>query len=207
MSSLIESLNAASPEIVRSLAARLGEPNTFVQKGLQISAAVMLGAIASRSKEPNFMSQVTNMIVAFGGSQSASSQVPKADTDAGSAFLAALFGNDRPLVEKRIAQATGLGNPSAPPVLASAAPLLLNVLASKLASSTLGQVVADDLPQFMSFVPAGVPGQSRLPGLAAGGSVGISEIKPGQHWLWQVLALGALLIIALVWYAYRGSAA
>lgn len=218
MSSLIDSLSAASSEVVRSLSARLGEPNDFIQKGLQISAATMLGAIACRAKEPVFMSQVTNRITAFGmnhpGSSPAyqGSDTAKATAESGSAFLAGLFGNDFPAVEKKIAQSAGLGGASASAVLASAAPLLLGVLAPKIASSSLSQVVTDDLPHFVSFVPAGVPGQSRLASLAASAAIANnrhnranSTIKAGKHWLWPVLLLGALLIAALVWYAYRGA--
>jgi hypothetical protein len=205
MSSLLDSLSEVSPEIVRSLAARLSEPNDFIHKGLQTSAAVMLGAIASRAKEPAFMSQVTNMIIAFGRSH-------PADTEAGSAFLSTVFGSDRPLVEKKIALATGLGNSSASAVLANAAPLLLGILAPKIASSTLEHEVTEELPRFANLVPAGIPGQSRLPSLAASAAIARgrhlrahSETKAGKHWLWPVLVLGALLIAALVWYAYRGA--
>jgi hypothetical protein len=206
MASLIDSLSEVSSEIVRSLADRLGEPRDSIQKALQTSAATMLGAIASRTKEPAFMSQVTNMVIAFGRSHLAGSVA------AGSAFLATLFGRDRPLVEKKIGEAAGLGHASAAAVLASTAPLLLGILAPKISYITLERVVTDDQPGFVSLIPAGVPGLSHLPGLAPSAAVAGShhhrahrEANAGKHWLWQVLLLGALLLSALVWYSYRGS--
>jgi hypothetical protein len=143
------------------------------------------------------------MIIAFGRSHLAGS------VEAGSAFLTALFGRDRPVVEKKIAEAAGLRNPPAAAVLASAAPLLMGLLAPKITSSTLERIVTDDQPRFVSLIPAGVPGLSRLPGFAASAAVAGGRHRPdanaGKHWLWQVLLLGALLIAALVWYSYRGS--
>jgi OOP family OmpA-OmpF porin len=201
MASLIDSLAEVSPEIVRSLADRLGEPSDSIQKALQTSTAAMLGAIASHTNEPAFMSQVTNMIIAFGRSHLAGS------VEAGSAFLTTLFGRDRTVVEKKIAEAAGLRNPPAAAVLASAAPLLMGLLAPKLTSSSLERIVTDDQPRFLSLSPAGVPGLSRLPGVAGAGRHHRAdpEANAGKYWLWQVLLLGALLISALVWYSYRGS--
>jgi OmpA-OmpF porin, OOP family len=201
MASLIDSLAEVSPEIVRSLADRLGEPSDSIQKALQTSTAAMLGAIASHTNEPVFMSQVTNMIIAFGRSHLAGS------VEAGSAFLTTLFGRDRTVVEKKIAEAAGLKNPPAAAVLASAAPLLMGLLAPKLTSSSLERIVTDDQPRFLSLIPAGVPGLSRLPGVAVAGRHHRAdpEANAGKHWLWQVLLLGALLISALVWYSHRGS--
>jgi hypothetical protein len=201
MTSLIDSLSEVSPEIVRSLADRLDEPSDSIRKALQAGAAAMLGAIAGRTSEPAFMSQVTNMIIAFGRSHLAGS------VEAGSAFLTTLFGRDRPVVEKKIAEAAGLRNSPAAAVLASTAPLLMGLLAPKISSSTLERIVTDDQPRFVSLIPAGIPSLSRLPGLA--GAVrqhrAYPETNAGKHWLWQVLLLGALLISALVWYSYRGS--
>jgi hypothetical protein len=203
MTSLIDSLSEVSPEIVRSLADRLDEPSDSIQKALQAGAAAMLGAIAGRTSEPAFMSQVTNMIIAFGRSHLAGS------VEAGSAFLATLFGRDRPVVEKKIAEASGLKNAPAAAVLASTAPLLMGLLAPKISSTTLERIVTDDQPRFVSLIPAGIPSLSRLPGLAASAAVTGGRHRPdanaGKHWLWQVLLLGALLISALIWYSYRGS--
>jgi OmpA-OmpF porin, OOP family len=206
MPSLIDSLSTVSPETVRSLAARFSEPNELIQRGVQTSGAIILGVIVSRANEPVFMSQVTNMMIAFGGSH------PAGAIESGSAFLAALFGNDRSLVERKIAEATGLAKPSATAVLAGAAPLLLTILSPKVASSTLHRVVTDELPNFVSLIPAGIPGQSRLPALAADVAAATrrkhrvhSRAEAGKHWLWQLLLLGGVLIAALVWYSYRGA--
>jgi hypothetical protein len=167
----------------------------------------MLGAIVSRAKEPAFMSQATNMMIAFGGSR------PAGSIESGSAFLTALFGNDRPLVERRVAEATGLTKQSASAVLAGTAPLLLTILSPQVASSTLHRVVTDELPHFVSLIPAGIPGLSRLPALAADVAGAArrkhrvhSRAEAGKHWLWQLLVLGGVLIAALVWYSYRGAA-
>jgi hypothetical protein len=200
MASLVESLSQGSPETVRSLAARFSQPNDFVHKALQVSAAAMLSAIAGRAKEPAFMSQVTNLIVA-------------APPEAGSTFLSTLFGPDRPLVERKIAEASGVPGSAATVILTTAAPLLLGILAPKIASHSLQRVVTDDLPRFVHLVPAGVPGQSRLPDLAAAAAAAVSphqrtnsHAAAGRQWMWPMLLLGALLIVALVWYGYRGVA-
>jgi hypothetical protein len=114
------------------------------------------------------------------------------------------------LIERKIAEATGLTKPSAGAVLSGTAPLLLTILSRKLASSTLHRVVTNELPNFASLVPPGIPGQSRLPALASDVAAAArrkhrahSRAEAGKHWLWQLLVLGGVLLFALVWYSYR----
>jgi hypothetical protein len=163
---------------------------------------VMLGAIVSRPNEPAFMNHIASLAT------------PAASPEAGAAFLALLFGSNASAVEAKIAQATSLSKPSAAVVLSATASLLLTVLSRKVPSSHhLHRRVTRELPNFASLVPAGVPGQSRLPALAASAASAArrkqhahARAEAGKHWLWQVLLLGALLLFALVWYSYRGAA-
>jgi OmpA-OmpF porin, OOP family len=213
MSSLLNSVDALAPEILRSLAARVSEPVETLQQGLQISVAVMLGAVASRLRDAGFVSRVASSIGAFGGVHPASSaggQIRPAAMEAGTTFLDTLFGSNRPAVESKIALASGLADPSAGAVLSAAAPLLLSAIGSKLLASGAGlagleSLISSELPALERFIPAGIPNLSHLSGPTSAAPPAAADSNAGKAWLWPILLMGALLIAALLWYFHHGA--
>src|SRR5271155_5627157 len=167
MSSLLDSLQEQiSPDVVRSLASNLGEPNGSVQKALQTGSAAMLATLASKAHDQGFLSQIMNLISHFsarnamGAAAGVGTTTSSTVAQSGSTFLNTLFGGDLSKLTARIAETSGIRASSAGSVLVAAAPIVLGTLASKVNSqslsvSALGGMLTGELPRFRSWLPAG----------------------------------------------------
>ena len=231
MSSLLDTItNSISPDMARTLASNLGESPDAIKKGLQTGAASMLGAVASKTNESGFMSKVLGLVQgsgvsAMGAAAGAGGAAAPAATEAGSNFINLLFGSNRAAIESKIAQASGLLPSSGGTILATAAPLVMGTLASKLSgglgAAGLSGMLTSEMSKLSGLIPSGLPGL-HLPSLGGGATAAAAGIsgaassaraavtketeKAGGAWLWPVLLLGALLIGGLVWYFNRSSA-
>ncbi|MFZ3330292.1 MAG: OmpA family protein [Candidatus Acidiferrales bacterium] len=217
MSSLLDSLkDRISPDVVRGLASNLGESTDSVQRALQTSSAAMLTSLASKAQDSGFLSQIMNLISssgvrgAMGAAAGAGSSVTSTASQAGSTLLNLLFGANLSSIQSKIAEVSGLRASSAGSLLASAAPMVLGTLASKvtsegLSASGLGSMLTAELPRLRSFLPAGfsVPGLSSV---ASQVSDFREELRPKtRNWLWPVVLLGILLLFGLIWFFTRGT--
>jgi OmpA-OmpF porin, OOP family len=235
MSSLLETLKAnVTPEVIQNLASSMGESGGAVQSALQTSGVAMLTALASRANDTGFLGQIMNLIkstgtnamaagaggysnstAAVGSAAAASSSV----SQAGSSLLNLLFGGNMTAITSKISEITGLRSSSAGTILASAAPMVLSALATKvrsggLSTSGLGNLLAADLPSLKGMLPAGfaVPG---LAGLSAGashlrdevrGHVGETAASTKRNgWIGPAVILAVILVGALIWYLNRGA--
>jgi outer membrane protein OmpA-like peptidoglycan-associated protein len=135
----------------------------------------------------------------LGAAAGAGSAASTAADAASSSLLTTLFGAHKAAIEGKIAQASGLSSGTGAPILASAAPLVLSALLSKMSGGAAGlaSALTIELPGLRSLIPAGLPGSAS--------SARAESEKVGGGWLWPVLLLGALLIGALVWYFNRGA--
>jgi OOP family OmpA-OmpF porin len=216
MSSLLDSLkDRISPDVVRGLASNLGESTDSVQHALQTSSAAILTSLAGKAQESGFLSQIMSLISSsgvrnvMGAAAGAGSSVTSTASQAGSTFLNLLFGGNLSSIQSKIAEVSGLRASSAGSIFASAAPMVLGTLASKvgsegLSASGLGSMLTSELPRLRSFLPAGffVPG---LPSVASQVEHIRDEVRPkGMNWLWPV-ALGILLLFGLIWFFTRGT--
>ena len=219
MGSLLDSIkNSISPDTIRSIASSAGESPDGVKKGLETAAATMLGSIAGKAGDSGFLSQIMSLASSFGtqtlgAAAGAGGAATAAANEAGSNFLNTIFGANKAAIESKIAQASGLSSGAGSTILASAAPLVLGTLASKLSGGTAGlaSALTSELPSLKGLIPAGLPGLPNLAGAGAAASGAASAAraeaeKVGGGWLWPVLLLGALLIGGLVWYFNRGTA-
>jgi outer membrane protein OmpA-like peptidoglycan-associated protein len=206
MGSLLDSIkNSISPDMIRSLAANVGESPEGVKTGIQTAGATMLGAMASKVGDSGFLSQITSLVSNYGAASAAANE-------AGSGLLSTLFGSNLSAIEGKVAQAAGLSSGAGSTILASAAPLVLGALASRMTGgvSGLASALTAELPSIKGMIPAGLPGV-HLPNLAGAASGAASAAKAavpekvGGAWLWPVLLLGAVLIAGLVWYFNRGT--
>jgi OmpA-OmpF porin, OOP family len=217
MSSLLDSLkDRISPEVVRGLASNLGESTDSVQHALQTGSVAMLATLASKAQDSGFLSQIMNLIsgssarsamgAAAGGSSSVTSNAPQA----GGTFLNMLFGGNLSAIQSKIAEVSGMRASSAGTILASAAPMVLGALTSKvnaegLTASGLGSMLSAELPRLRSFLPAGfsIPGLSSVAPQIA---YARDEVRPkAAGWLWPVVILGVLLLAALIWFFNRNN--
>ena len=217
MSSLFDSItNMVTPELLRSLSANLGEQPDAIQKGLQTGSATLLGTLASKAQDSSFLSQITSLLSRSGNAMGAaaggatSGGVAPAASEASASFLQMLLGGNRPAIESKIAQASGIKAASAGALLSTAAPMLMSALASRfsggsMSPTALGSALSAELPQIRSLIPTGLPGMPALSSMASSARTAVTQEaeSSGNKWLLPVL-LGALVIGGLIWYFMRG---
>jgi OOP family OmpA-OmpF porin len=221
MNSLLDSLkDRISPDVVRGLASTMGESTDSVQSALQTSGVAMLTSLAAKAQDQSFLSQIMTLISgssvrsAMGAAAGAGSSVSTTSSPAGSTFLHMLFGGNLSGIQSKIAEVSGLRASSAGTILASAAPMALGALASKinsegLTTTGLGNLLSAELPRLRSFLPAGfsIPGLSNVTSnLTSQVSRVGDEVRPAATaWLWPIVILGLLLLGGLIWYFNRGN--
>lgn len=219
MSSLLDILkNQISPEVVRGLASNLGESPDSVQQALQTSSTAMLTTLASKAHEQGFVSQIMNLISNFNTRSAMSaaaggnSSVTSTASPAGSTFLDMLFGGNLSAIQNKVAEVSGIRSSSGGTILASAAPMVLSALGSKistegLTTSGLGSMLSAELPRFRSLLPSGFS----IPGLSSVSSQ-VSRVRDvvqpkATSWLWPGVILGVLLLAGLIWFFNRSTSA
>ena len=217
MSSLLDFLkDQISPEVVRGLASNLGESTDSVQQALQTGSTAMLTTLASKAHDQGFLSQIMNLISnlgsrsAMGAAAGGGSSVTSTASQAGSTFLNMLFGGNLSATQDKIAEVSGMRSSSVGTILASAAPMVLGALASKistegLTASGLGSMLSAELPRLRSLLPSGfsIPGLSSVSSQV---SQVRDEVRPkATSWLWPAVILGVLLLAGLIWFFNRGS--
>jgi OmpA-OmpF porin, OOP family len=221
MSSLLDSLkDRISPDVVRGLASAMGESTDSVQSALQTSGVAMLTSLAAKAQDQSFLSQIMTLISgssvrgAMSAAAGGGSSVSTTSSPAGSTFLHMLFGGNLSGIQAKVAEVSGLRASSAGTILASAAPMALGALASKinsegLTATGLGNLLSAELPRLRSFLPTGfsIPGISNV---ASNVTSQVShvrdEVRPASTaWLWPVVILGLLLLGGFIWYFNRGN--
>ena len=145
MGSILDSIkNSISPDMLGSIASSTGESPEAVKKGVETAAATILGSIASRSSDTGFLSQIMSLVSSYGtqtlgAAAGAGSAATTAASEASSSLLTTLFGANKAAIEGKIAQASGLSSGTAGvPILASATPLVLSALSSKMSGGAAG---------------------------------------------------------------------
>jgi OmpA-OmpF porin, OOP family len=228
MSSLLDTLKAQiTPDMIHNLSSSLGESGSSVQTALQTSGVAMLASLASKAGDTGFLSQIMNLVKstgvsAMGAAAGASGSVSTAAgtaastaSQAGSSLLNTLFGGNMSAITSKIADVAGLRSSSAGTILASAAPMVLGTLASKvnaggLSTSGLGNLLSAELPALKGMLPAGfaVPGLASVSSAATRArDVARDEVTKakGVSWLGPAVIIGLLLLGALIWYFNRGN--
>ena len=240
MSSLLDTLKSnITPELIQNLSGSLGESSGAVHSALETSGLAMLTALASKATDTGFLGQIMNLIKstganamaagASGGATSAAAVAGSAAaasssvSQAGSSLLNMLFGGNMQAITSKISTMTGLSSSSAGTILASAAPMVLSTLATKvrsggLSTSGLGNLLAADLPSLKSMLPAGfaLPG---LAGMAGMGSSAVAHVRDEvrghvgetaasvkrNSWIAPAVIVAVILLGALIWYLNRGA--
>jgi OmpA-OmpF porin, OOP family len=228
MSSLLDTLKAQmTPDMISNLSSSLGESGSSVQTALQTSGVAMLTALASKAGDTGFLSQIMNLVKSTGATAmgaaagssgsyaTAAATAASTASQAGSSFLNMIFGGNMSAITSKIADVAGLRSSSAGTILASAAPMVLGTLASKvttggLTTSGLSNLLSTELPALKGMLPAGFA----MPGLASVSTAAthardtvrqeVAQAK-GTNWLAPLVILAILLIGALIWYFNRGN--
>ena len=224
-SSLLDSLmSLAGPQIMGSLASRLGEPEGKVNDGLKTAGGAILASLASKSTDSGFMGQIFSMITGpavsgilgnLSGLASGGASGPVADL--GSKFLGLVLGGQQSAVTSAIASAAGLKNSSAQGLLSMAAPLVLGMLGGKAAggglnASSFASMLGGEASSLRSLLPAGfsslLPSLPSLPNVGSMASSAISKLpnvpeqSGGMGWALPLI-LGAAALVGAWWFFGR----
>ena len=213
-SSLIDGLlSLATPQIMGALSSRLGESESAVQKGLQGGVASVLGALASKAGDGDFLKMIFNMITGPGAGAGllselgslASGSGSSAVTDLASKFLSQVLGSQQSTVASAIGSSSGLKSSSATSILSMAAPMVMGLLGQRVAegnlnASSLGSLLKSEAPSLQRFLPAGLSGiLSSLGGAPVAAAAIADETASGMKWLVPAL-LGLALLGGLFWF-------
>ncbi|MBY0506147.1 MAG: DUF937 domain-containing protein [Bryobacteraceae bacterium] len=216
--SLLETLGSLiTPQIVGSLASRLGESESAVQKGLQGGAAALLSSLAGRASDSGFLSQILALLTSGGGSAGflgslsslAGGQPNAGVSDLGNKFLGLVLGNNQTVVTDAISSAAGLKGSSASSLLSMAAPLVMGILGQKVSqgglnASSLGQLLQSEAPSLAGLLPGGLGSLlGSLPSLPNLAAASLPEAKEGVKWLWP-LVIGLALLAGVFWLMNQG---
>src|SRR5215469_2392113 len=210
MASILESVKGMlGPQVVNGVSSQLDEPTGVVQRGLEESSAALLAGIGSKADQPGFMQQIFSFIkspandLAFAGVPAAA-----AAGGLGSQFLSTVFGSNQGAVADGIARETGMTSGKATALLGMAAPLVLGMLGRTVQSTgmnaaELGQSLKSEMPGLTSYLPAGLRSfLGRAPAIATMPAAVAQEAAKPRRWVWPVLGLIALALIAF-WIFHR----
>ena len=199
MPGLLDSLlGMVGPQILNSLASRLGENESAVKSGMQSGVAAILGSIVSKSGDSNLMGQIFSMITGsasqgiLGNLSSLASSGPSgAVADIGQKFLGMLMGNKQTEAVSAVAKASGLSSSSATSLMAMAAPLVMGFLSKKVKDdglnvASLSSLLTAEMPSIRNMMPAGLGsivtglGSAMAAGASAGSSAMSSTVSAGS---------------------------
>lgn len=220
--SLLETLGSLiTPQIVGSLASRLGESEGAVQKGLQSGAVSLLGALASKASDEGFLGQILGLLTSGGGGANLLGSLPSlaggqpnaAVTGLGSKFMGMVLGGNETVVTDAVGRAAGLKSSSASSLLSMAAPLVMGLLSQKvtqggLNAASFGKLLTSEAPSLMGLLPSGLgtllgANLPKMPGMPA--MPAMPEAKEGTKWLWP-LVIGLALVAGIFWLMNQGPA-
>lgn len=206
-------LSLATPQITGALSSRLGESESAVQKGFQGGLASVLGALAGKAGDSDFLKMIFNMITGPGAGAGllsslgavASGSANPAVMDLGNRFLSQVFGSQQSTVASAICSASGLKSSSATSILSMAAPMVMGLLGQRAAegnlnATSLGSLLKAEAPSLQRFLPSGVSGiLSSFGNTPAGAAAIADETASGMKWLVPAL-LGLALLGGLFWF-------
>jgi len=220
--SLLETLGSLiTPQIVGSLASRLGESEGAVQKGLQSGAVSLLGALASKASDEGFLGQILGLLTSGAGGTNLLGSLPSlaggqpnaAVTGLGSKFMGMVLGGNETVVTDAVGRAAGLKSSSASSLLSMAAPLVMGLLSQKvtqggLNAASFGKLLTSEAPSLMGLLPSGLgtllgANLPKMPGMPA--MPAMPEAKEGTKWLWP-LVIGLALVAGIFWLMNQGPA-
>lgn len=209
--SLLDSLKSKiTPQLIAPLAAKLGESEQSVHRGIETGSAAMLSTLASRASESGFLSEILKLVTSSGAQMAigaaAGSGAPGGISTLATSFLSQIFGSGQSGVQDMIARVAGIRSSSASAILGAAAPLVMGMLGQRVSSGGLGaaslaSMLTADLPRLQGLLPAGWSGVVA----AARNAIPDKVETPGNRWLWPLLLLAALLAVGLYWFLGRGT--
>ena len=184
-SSLLNSLmSLAGPQIMGSLASRLGEPESKLNDGLKSSGVAILASLAGKSTDSGFMSQILGLVTGPATSEilgnlssMASGGATGGVADLGQKFLGMVLGGQQSAITSAIAGSSGLKTSSMQSLMSLAGPMVLGVLGQKVSSgglnaSSFASLLGGEASALKSMLPSGLV--ALLPSVPSLGSMASS---------------------------------
>jgi outer membrane protein OmpA-like peptidoglycan-associated protein len=201
-SQLLDMLRSRVPAgAVEDLSARLGEPTDVARQGLDSAFGSILAGLVALLPDAGSMRQVFDVVTA----ERVGSGAP------GEELLATIFGSRVDAVGEVTARATGVRPDGARTLLATAAPIVADLLrrrvtAEGLDANALTALLASQKDRILDDAPAGLGsllGVSDIPRVAAvAASVRPPAAAPrkgvGGRWLWPATAVAALAALLFI---------
>jgi OOP family OmpA-OmpF porin len=171
MASILDAITGlVNPQLVSQVAARLGEPEANVERGMQTSATTVVAALANKAGDGNLMETVldtakrisTDPGVTASGAIGSGTAASEGASSPATGLLSSLFGGgSTTAVSTAIAGASGLRPESASSLLSMSVPLVLGWLGQRarlegLDASGFGAWLARERDALMSALPAGL---------------------------------------------------
>jgi len=223
-SSLFNTLDARS---IGEIASRLGEPKEAISRGLESSAACLLGGLASKAGDSTWMSQLFKLVSQVPSNANVSdltgavtdpsraSYTTSSLLDSGKKFLSLAFGGNQSSIVDAVGRATGLRPGTASSLMGMAAPLMMTALGRLVRDDHMnpsglsrlliqeGEGVRDHLPAGVSTLLNAAPDPTpTLAPITRPVTLGtIPEPAPRSlGWLWLI---PAVLLPFLMYWGYR----
>ena len=216
-----------TPDAVSNIAARLGESDVSVSRGLHAGVTSVLAGLVARTGDNGLMRQVYDLASKSEGEANTTFDLTtilgKANTagsstsGVASTLLSSVFGGRLSDVDGIVARAAGFEKPSSgASILALAAPIVLGFLGPRVRERGLGlsaftNMLASQRDTVLDAAPPGIrglidsaPGSVRADGPpngrrapAAAAPPRIAVTPPRNRWLWPVIC--GVAAIALLW--------
>jgi OmpA-OmpF porin, OOP family len=212
---------------IGEIASRFGESKTAVSQGLESSTACLLGGLANKAGDSNWMSQLFKLVSQAPSNVNASdltsaiadpSRVSSATSsllDSGKKFLNLALGGNQSSIFDTVARSTGLRSDVVSSLMSMAAPLMMTTLGRLVRDDHMnptglsrllvheGQGVRDLLPagasDLLNATPPSTPTVTASTRPVALGT--IAEPAARSRGLWWLIP--ALLLPLLVYWGYR----
>jgi OOP family OmpA-OmpF porin len=212
------------PSAMTQIATRLGVPEQSVSRGLALSAATIIAAVANRSADRGAMQQVIDTAsrtsadtIATGVSTGQFTDPASSMMSSGRSFLSSLFGGNMNWAADLIGREAGLGASATATMMALGAHSVLNYIGSRVRegamnASTLAEFVSSEVPAMRKLLPPSFEDAfrtyftntpSRLIDVNPVVAQGVQKDRSYMPWI----AAAAVLVGALAygWYGMRHS--
>ncbi|HEX2928916.1 MAG TPA: DUF937 domain-containing protein, partial [Candidatus Binatia bacterium] len=208
-----------TPDVMQKISSFIGESPSATQKTMESIVPMILTQAAELSSSPDGANQLGNLIsqgrdgnlLTNLSGQLNSDTATQSILNSGGGILNTLFGGKLSSVIEAITSALGMKGASVSSLLKIAAPLVLGVLAKErstrgLGNSGLASLLTEQKDSLARLVPSGLAG---LLGMGSGALRQVTALgsahpyetrKNDQWWLWPVLGLAALLLLALAFW-------
>jgi outer membrane protein OmpA-like peptidoglycan-associated protein len=204
-----------TPDTIASVAARFGESDTNVSRGLTSGFGSILMGLLGKVGDSGAMHDVHGLLTQAGaeaGAAGDSTTLLGGSTalgTLGSRLLSMVFGGTSAGVAEAISRTSGIKTSTASSLLSMVAPAVLGLLGRRvrtegLSAEGLGSLLTNEAASIRSIVPAGLGSLLGVEAPLAGVRRTVSDDvgrRGSMGWAW--LAVAAAAILAIIWFASR----